>query len=49
MRAVAEHDCDARKLDFCIIHAGEPRVFDDLIRFLDAPVRSLSVQPRHAH
>ncbi|GAA2453733.1 hypothetical protein ACFPFX_33325 [Streptomyces mauvecolor] len=30
MRAVAEHDCDARKLDFCLIHAGVPRVFDDL-------------------
>lgn len=38
LRAVAEeHDWDARKLDFYIIHAGGPRILDDLSRFLGVP------------
>lgn len=31
----AEHDWDASALDFYIIHAGGPRILDDLSRFLD--------------
>ncbi len=32
-----EHGWNAGKLDFYIIHAGGPRILDDLSRFLDVP------------
>ncbi|MET9955504.1 type III polyketide synthase [Streptomyces sp. NPDC006339] len=32
-----EHGWDAGKLDFYIIHAGGPRILDDLSRFLEVP------------
>ncbi|MFI1966537.1 type III polyketide synthase [Streptomyces pathocidini] len=32
-----EHRWNASKLDFYIIHAGGPRILDDLSRFLDVP------------
>ncbi|WP_409471101.1 type III polyketide synthase [Streptomyces sp. HC307] len=32
-----EHEWNAGKLDFYIIHAGGPRILDDLSRFLDVP------------
>ncbi|MEV0090223.1 type III polyketide synthase [Streptomyces sp. NPDC050738] len=36
LRAVAaEHDWDATDLDFYVIHAGGPRILDDLSHFLD--------------
>ena len=38
LRAIAEqHRWNAGKLDFYIIHAGGPRILDDLSRFLDVP------------
>lgn len=38
LRAVAEqHQWDAGQLDFYIVHAGGPRILDDLCRFLDVP------------
>ncbi|MFF4605118.1 type III polyketide synthase [Streptomyces sp. NPDC001339] len=38
LRAVAEeHHWDAGKLDFYIVHAGGPRILDDLCRFLEVP------------
>jgi 1,3,6,8-tetrahydroxynaphthalene synthase len=38
LRAVAEqHQWNASKLDFYIIHAGGPRILDDLSLFLDVP------------
>jgi 1,3,6,8-tetrahydroxynaphthalene synthase len=38
LSAVAEqHQWNASKLDFYIIHAGGPRILDDLSRFLDVP------------
>ncbi|ANW16917.1 type III polyketide synthase [Streptomyces clavuligerus] len=38
LRALAEqHQWNAGKLDFYIIHAGGPRILDDLSRFLDVP------------
>ncbi|GAA3367259.1 1,3,6,8-tetrahydroxynaphthalene synthase [Streptomyces sannanensis] len=33
----AQHGWDAEKLDFYIIHAGGPRILDDLSRFLHVP------------
>ncbi|MFI5530541.1 type III polyketide synthase [Kitasatospora sp. NPDC051853] len=33
-RLAAEHDWDASALDFYVIHAGGPRILDDLSRFL---------------
>jgi 1,3,6,8-tetrahydroxynaphthalene synthase len=41
LRAVAEqHNWNAGKLDFYIIHAGGPRILDDLSRFLDVPAEA---------
>ncbi|MFI9273284.1 type III polyketide synthase [Kitasatospora sp. NPDC052896] len=38
LQEVAEqHQWNAGKLDFYIIHAGGPRILDDLCRFLDVP------------
>lgn len=38
LRAVAEqHQWDAGELDFYIVHAGGPRILDDLCRFLEVP------------
>jgi 1,3,6,8-tetrahydroxynaphthalene synthase len=38
LRDLAErHGWDAGKLDFYIIHAGGPRILDDLSRYLDVP------------
>ncbi|WP_336054562.1 type III polyketide synthase [Streptomyces sp. CA2R101] len=38
LRAVAEqHQWDAGDLDFYIVHAGGPRILDDLCRFLEVP------------
>ncbi|MGP8304000.1 type III polyketide synthase [Streptomyces inhibens] len=38
LRAVAEqHQWNAGKLDFYIVHAGGPRILDDLCRFLEVP------------
>ncbi|ARZ68716.1 type III polyketide synthase [Streptomyces sp. HU2014] len=38
MRAMAEpHDWDVSGLDFYIIHAGGPRILDDLCKYLDLP------------
>ncbi|AJC55429.1 Type III PKS C putative chalcone synthase [Streptomyces sp. 769] len=38
LRALAEeHKWDAGNLDFYIIHAGGPRILDDLCRFLEVP------------
>jgi 1,3,6,8-tetrahydroxynaphthalene synthase len=38
LTAVAEeHQWNAGKLDFYIVHAGGPRILDDLSRFLDVP------------
>ncbi|MFJ6213512.1 type III polyketide synthase [Streptomyces sp. NPDC092296] len=38
LRTVAEaHQWNVSKLDFYIIHAGGPRILDDLSRFLDVP------------
>ncbi len=38
LQAVAEqHHWNAGKLDFYIVHAGGPRILDDLSRFLDVP------------
>ncbi|MFD9812715.1 type III polyketide synthase [Streptomyces sp. NPDC059080] len=35
--AAEEHDWNAGKMDFYIIHAGGPRILDDLCYFLDVP------------
>ncbi|MFD8544272.1 type III polyketide synthase [Streptomyces sp. NPDC059649] len=32
-----QHDWNAGKLDFYLVHAGGPRILDDLSRFLDVP------------
>ncbi|MFG3113550.1 type III polyketide synthase [Streptomyces sp. NPDC048197] len=32
-----QHEWDAGKLDFYLVHAGGPRILDDLSRFLDVP------------
>ncbi|MEK2479076.1 MULTISPECIES: type III polyketide synthase [Streptomyces] len=38
LRALAEeHKWDAGNLDFYIVHAGGPRILDDLCRFLEVP------------
>ncbi|MBB5120448.1 polyketide synthase [Streptomyces eurocidicus] len=38
MRAMAEpHDWDVSGLDFYIVHAGGPRILDDLCKYLDLP------------
>ncbi|MEV5314041.1 type III polyketide synthase [Streptomyces sp. NPDC052610] len=38
LQALAEqHQWNASKMDFYIIHAGGPRILDDLSRFLDVP------------
>ncbi|MBC3840076.1 type III polyketide synthase [Streptacidiphilus sp. 4-A2] len=38
LRSVAEeHHWNVSKLDFYIVHAGGPRILDDLSRFLDVP------------
>ncbi|MEU9605924.1 type III polyketide synthase [Streptomyces sp. NPDC048057] len=38
LRTLADdHQWNASKLDFYIIHAGGPRILDDLCRFLDVP------------
>ncbi|WP_274560103.1 type III polyketide synthase [Streptomyces spiramyceticus] len=33
----AQHGWDAGQLDFYLVHAGGPRILDDLCRFLDVP------------
>ncbi|MBT2510893.1 type III polyketide synthase [Streptomyces sp. ISL-98] len=33
----AQHGWDAGQLDFYVVHAGGPRILDDLCRFLDVP------------
>ncbi|MEW2548541.1 type III polyketide synthase [Streptomyces sp. NPDC047002] len=41
LRAMAaEHEWDAGELDFYIIHAGGPRILDDLSRFLRVPAEA---------
>ncbi|AEW97392.1 MULTISPECIES: type III polyketide synthase [Streptomycetaceae] len=36
----AQHHWDASALDFYIVHAGGPRILDDLCRFLDVPAEA---------
>ncbi|AWW35617.1 MULTISPECIES: type III polyketide synthase [Streptomyces] len=35
-----EHDWNASKMDFYVIHAGGPRILDDLSHFLDVPAEA---------
>jgi 1,3,6,8-tetrahydroxynaphthalene synthase len=43
LRAAAiEHGWDATGLDFYVIHAGGPRILDDLCRFLGVPAEVFS-------
>jgi 1,3,6,8-tetrahydroxynaphthalene synthase len=38
----AQHGWDASDLDFYVIHAGGPRILDDLSKYLNVPVRNFT-------